>query len=112
LLEGVTEYDVPLPSYKYEMPSILGIPIATSYVAHEIDVEILECVAVSQFGSEKQEVNHENVKIVEIFSGNRVLKINLNGLDTHGLNYLIIKIKAKKFINIIIDLTKLIWSIK
>jgi len=100
LLDGVTEYDVPCPYFKYEMPFILGIPIAISSIGYEIDVEILECVAVDLFDSRKQEVNHENIKIIEVFSGNKIIKINLKGLVIQELNYLIIKMKAKKFVNI------------
>lgn len=100
LLNGVTEYDVPCPYFKYEMPFILGIPIAISSVGYEIDVEILECVAVDLFDHKNQEVPLKNIKIIEVFSGNKIIKINLDGLDILDLNYLIVKIKAKKFVNI------------
>lgn len=99
LYEGVKEYILPSPYFKYEMPFVIGIPIPTSSIAYEIEVEILRCVAVTSPNSEDQK-EIGDVEIIKFFSGNKGIKVLLEeGFDFSVYKYLVLQIKAKNFIN-------------
>jgi len=99
LYQGVKEYTLPCPYFKYEMPFVFGIPIPISSIAYDIKVEILKCIVASSSESEDQRAI-SNVKIIEFFSGNKGIKVVLErGLGISKHNYLLLQIKAKNFVN-------------